>query len=102
MNKILFSASLIGLILTGCTTKYNSLPESRTFINNTNFSKIDSFRTGEVCERHIFFNIFNFGNKLTSKKAAYNGGIRKIKYQETSHTSFWPFYESDCLKVYGE
>ena len=100
MKKFLFSLSIAGLILTGCTTKYTSLPESRTFINKTDFSKINSLRTGETCERRFLF--FKFGNNLSAKQAAYNGGITTIKYQETSHTSFWPIYSSVCLKVYGE
>jgi uncharacterized protein YcfL len=99
MKKLIFLL-LTALLITGCTTKYSSLPESRVFINNTNFSKIDSLRTGEVCKRQFLF--FKFGNKLTSKAAAKNGRISKIEYQETTSTLFFPFYSSRCLKVYGE
>ena len=99
MKKLLL-LPLAAFIFTGCTTKISSLPESRVFINNTNFSKIDSLRTGEICKRQFLF--FTFGNKLTSKAAAKNGGISKVEYQETSSTVFFPFYSSKCLKVYGE
>jgi hypothetical protein len=96
MKKIL----LISLLFfSGCAIK-TSLPESKTYINNTDFSKINQMKTGEACRRHILF--FTLGNKITSKQAAINGGISKIKYQEVSHTNFWPFYSSECIKVYGE
>ena len=91
---------LIILTFSGCVSRYTSLPESRTFINNVDFSKLNSLKTGEACERYFLF--FRFGNTITAKKAAYNSGISKIEYQETLHTSFWPFYHSECIKVYGE
>jgi len=101
MKKILFFFPLTAMMFLGCSTRSTSLPESRVFINNSNFSQIESLKTGEACERYFLF-VFKFGNKLTSKQAAYNGGITNIKYQETSHTAFWPLYSSYCIKVYGE
>jgi len=100
MKKFLIFLPLTTIFFAGCATRSTSLPESKTFINKTDFSKIDSLKTGEACEKYFLF--FKFGNKLTSKQAAKNGGISHIKYQETSHTVFWPFYSSICIKVYGE
>ena len=101
MKKFLLLTSLAGLVLTGCATKETSLPESKVFINNTDFSKLNSLKTGEACERYFFY-ILRIGNKLTAKQAALNNNISKIEYQETSKTIFWPFYYSKCIKVYGE
>ena len=100
MKKLSFLLLISIIFFSGCSVKKYSLPESKVYINNTDFSKIDSLKTGEVCKRRILL-LFPFGKDLTSQNAAKNGGIKNIKYQETSKTMFFPFYSSVCLKVYG-
>ena len=99
MKKIIFTASIIGLILTGCTWKTSAVA-SPVDISKTNMAKVQSLKTGEACQRYFLF--LPIGFDATAKTAAKNGGITHIKYQETSKTYFWPFYISYCIKVYGE
>lgn len=99
MKKILFTGILAAFALTGCTWK-SSAVASPVDISKTDMAKVQTLKTGEACQR--YFLIFPIGFDATAKTAAKNGGISHIKYQETSHTSFWPFYESYCIKVYGE
>ena len=99
MKKLLLSASVIGLLLTGCTWKTSALA-SPVDISKTDMAKLNSMKSGEACQRYFLF--FPIGFDATAKTAAKNAGISHIKYQETSKTSFWPFYSSYCIKVYGE
>ena len=98
-KKLLLSGLLTAFVLTGCTWKTSALA-SPVDISKTDMAKVQTLKTGEACQK--YFLIFPIGFDATAKTAAKNGGISHIEYQETSHTSFWPFYESDCLKVYGE
>ena len=100
MNKKLILSGLISaFVLTGCTWKTSALA-SPVDISKTDMSKVQTLKTGEACQRYLL--VFPIGFDATAKTAAKNGGISHIEYQETSHTSFWPFYQSYCIKVYGE
>jgi len=100
MRKKLVIASILGaLALTGCTWKTSAVA-SPVDISKTDMAKVNTLKTGEACQRYLLF--FPIGFDATAKTAAKNGGISHIKYQETSHTVFWPFYDSRCIKVYGE
>ena len=98
-KKLLATAILTTFALTGCTWK-TSANASPVDLSKTNMSQVSSMKTGEACQK--YFLIFPIGFDATAKTAAENGGISHIKYQETSKTIFWPFYQSRCIKVYGE
>ena len=99
MKKIFIFSAFSLLLLTGCVTRSDSLQVSKVFINDTDFSKIKNMKVGEDCKRIIFGREIGLDN--TAKKAACKAGISKIEYQEKTITSF-PFYYSECIKVYGE
>jgi len=98
-TKLLLASTITLLALTGCTWK-SSAVASPVDISKTDMAKVQTLKTGEACQRYLL--IFPIGFDATAKTAAKNGGISHIEYQETSHTAFWPFYGSECIKVYGK
>jgi demethoxyubiquinone hydroxylase (CLK1/Coq7/Cat5 family) len=100
MKKIFLLTGLIAASLfTGCTWKSSAMA-SPVDISKTDMTKVQQLKTGESCQKYLLF--IPIGFDATAKTAAEKAGISHIEYQETTHTTFWPFYESRCIKVYGE
>ena len=100
MKKFAIGLGISALFLiTGCTFKSSALV-STVDISKTNMKEVSSLKEGEACQRYFLF--IPIGFDATAKTAAEKSNISKIKYQETSHTMFWPIYWSHCIKVYGE
>ena len=101
MNKKLVASTILlaSLTLTGCTYK-TSVGVSPVDLSKSDMSKLSSSKVGEACQTRIL--LIPVSRDMSARKAAENGGISHIRYQETTSTSFWPFYDSKCLKVYGE
>lgn len=101
MKKIL-KYSLAGLaamlLTTGCTHK-SSIGASTNEISNINMSKLDTLKTGEACSTWVLFIPIAFDS--TAKKAAKNGGISQIFYQEYSDVNYI-IARSRCITVYGK
>ena len=97
LSKLVVGLATV-LLLTGCTYK-GSVGVSNVDISKTDISKLDGLKTGEACQRWIFF--LPIANDATAKQAAKNGGISKIEYQEYSSTNYL-IGGSFCVKVYGK
>ena len=98
-KSVILAGTVLSLLITGCTWK-SSAVASPVDISKTNMAEVNTLKTGEACQRYFLY--LPIGFDATAKTAAKNGGISHIKYQETTSTSFWPIYQSRCIKVYGE
>ena len=100
--KSFLKYSLIGLaamlLATGCTHK-SSVGSSVTDIGKVNMTQVETMKTGEACSS--WFLIFPTGFDSTARKAAKNGGITQIIYQEYSQTNYI-IGGSKCIKVFGK
>ncbi len=87
------------LLLSGCSAK-GSFPSQQTYdLTKIDFSQSKTWKKGKSCVGTIL--IFPSGISNSIKYAAEEAQISKVVYTEREHNFFVPFYNENCVTVYG-
>lgn len=86
------------LMLTGCV----STPViNQANLQNVNFADLLNQKTNQACQT-MLLGILPVESDASIAKAAWEAGIERVSYVETSTTYVLPFMTQKCVIIYGE
>lgn len=96
MKKLLILPLAFGLTACVSTPVINQAD-----LQNVNFAELLEQKSNKSCQS-LLFGFIPIQTEASVAKAAWEAGIEKVSYVETSRTYVLPIMSENCVIVYGE